>query len=139
MGIAHAQDDTLERTLALVVERVGDPAPLVYARLFATYPKLERMFAMDARGTVRNEMFIKTVESLVDLAADRGYARAMLVAEHSNHSMNGVLAAQFNLFFDTIVDVFRQALGNDWSADMEAAWATAVGKARGITANSGLP
>lgn len=131
--------EILQSTLETVVERIGDPAPLVYARLFAAYPELEPKFAMDQSGMVRQEMFLKAAESRVDLASERCCARAMLVAEHSNHSMNDVLAAQFDLFFDAIMAVFRQALGKDWSPAMESAWGTAVGKARGISANSGLP
>ena len=31
-------EETIEASLELVAERVGDPAPLIYARLFAAFP-----------------------------------------------------------------------------------------------------
>ena len=37
----------LDHTLDLVAQRVGDPAPLVFARLFAEAPELQAMFCND--------------------------------------------------------------------------------------------
>ena len=58
----------LEHTLELVAQRVGDPAPLVFARLFAEAPELQALFCNDTSGAVRAEMFLRAIECLQDAA-----------------------------------------------------------------------
>jgi len=41
----------LERTLELVAERIGDPAPRVFERLFLEAPDLLALFSNDASGS----------------------------------------------------------------------------------------
>lgn len=124
----------LEHSLALVVERVGDPAPLVYARLFAQSPELLPMFVGDALGSVRGEMFHRALDTLLDLAAGQPYAASMIAAEVRNHGMNGVSKPQFDSFFESIAQVCREALGDDWTPEIDAAWKTTLAGAAGITA-----
>ena len=52
----------IEHSLALVAERVGDPAPLVYARLFEAFPELEALFVRDVSGMIRGNMLTTTLE-----------------------------------------------------------------------------
>lgn len=126
--------ELLEQALERVVERVGDPAPLVYERLFHGSPELRAMFAMDTLGSVRGEMFHRAVETLLDLTAARPYAGSMIAAEWSNHHLNGVSKSQFDSFFVAMGETFRQALGGEWTAAIDGAWAAAVGRVRNITA-----
>ena len=114
--------------------RVGDPAPQVYERLFAQSPELRAMFVGDPLGSVRGEMFHRVIETLIDVAADRPYANGMIAAEWSNHHMNGVTARQFDSFFESVVQVMRQALGSDWTAEIDAAWRHTLARVRDITA-----
>lgn len=125
--------DLLEHTLELVTDRIGDPAPLVYERLFASAPELRAMFVNDPRGSVRGEMFLRAIETMVDMARQRQYAEGMITSEWINHRMIGVTARQFDAFFGAIVQVLREALGSDWTADMEAAWGEALGHVGGVT------
>jgi hemoglobin-like flavoprotein len=124
---------TLERMLALVVERIGDPAPQVYEHLFAAAPELREMFVMDTLGSARGEMFYRAVEALLDLAADQPYAPGLIAAEWSNHRMNGVTQAQFVAFFEAMGAVFREALGHRWSPEVASAWAATMAKMQRIT------
>lgn len=126
----------LEHTLALAVQRVGDPAPLVYQRLFSQAPELQALFVNDAQGSVRGEMFCRAIETLVDLAAGRPYADGMIASERANHAMLGVKNVQFDAFFQSIVDVLRDALGADWTPPIDAAWRHALAQVRAIHAHN---
>jgi hypothetical protein len=123
----------LQDMLQHVVERIGDPAPRVYERLFAKEPQLREMFVLDTLGAARAEMFLRTVETLLDLAGGQTYASAMIEAEWSNHRMIGVSKAQFAAFFDAMGEVFRAALGADWCVDTDRAWCDTVARVNGIT------
>ena len=136
MTLHHPSMDTvalLEHSLELVVERIGDPAPRVYDALFAQDPQLRAMFIGDPLGSVRGEMFHRVIDTLIDVAGGRPYAAGMIAAEWSNHRMNGVSAAQFQAFFDIVVQVLRQALGQEWTAQIDAAWLATLQQVAQIT------
>ena len=128
----------LEHSLEQVVERIGDPAPRVYDALFAQEPQLRAMFIGDPLGSVRGEMFHRVIDTLIDVAGERPYAAGMIAAEWSNHQMNGVSTAQFQGFFDAVVQVFRQALGDDWTPQIDAAWRNTLLRVGEITAQAAL-
>ena len=114
--------DCLDDLLAQVVARIGDPAPRVYARLFDESPHVQALFVNDSRGSVRAEMFLRALDTLLDLAAGRPYAPGMIASERVTHAYHGIDAAQFDRFFHIIGDVFRDALGNDWSPVIDDTW-----------------
>ncbi len=58
--------DAVAESLERLAERVGDPAPLVYARLFARHPETEALFLMDAGGHVRGQMLAMAFELLLN-------------------------------------------------------------------------
>ena len=118
--------DRLDHTLALVVQRVGDPAPLVFDRLFAEAPELQALFCNDASGAVRAEMFLRALECLQDAVGARQFSAGLVAAEHATHQGYGVSTAQFQRFFVLMVEVFRDALGPDWTAATDGAWARAL-------------
>ncbi len=123
----------IETSLELVAERLGDPAPLVYARLFAVYPELEALFVRDKLGLVRGNMLQVTLECLLDFAGPRAYATNFVGSERVNHQGVGVPSEMFDRFYQTVIATFREALGADWTAQTEAAWQRA---ARGLVAAS---
>lgn len=134
-------DDTrtaelIEASLEALADRVGDPAPLVYARLFARAPALEPLFALDADGSVRGEMLFRALENLFDLAAERGFAAELLAIETRNHLGYGVPAEHFPLFFEIIAEVCAEALGDDFTAAHAAAWRAVNRRAGGIVAGA---
>lgn len=115
-------DDLLHATLEQVVQRIGDPAPRVFARLYGEAPEVQALFLNDASGSVRAEMFMRALECLQDAAGPGLYGAALVGAEHQTHIGYGVDSALFQRFFVLIVDEFRSALGADWTPAMEAAW-----------------
>jgi hemoglobin-like flavoprotein len=122
----------IDHTLEMVTARIGDPAAHVYRRLFKAAPGLDALFVNDPAGTVRGEMFLKAVETLQDLAGARHYGRTMLIAERTNHGNLGVEPEQFDLFFQAMVDTFREVLGTDWSPEVNAAWCRVLASARAV-------
>ena len=120
----------LEHSLELVAERIGDPAPRVFERLFQEAPDLLALFSNDASGSVRGEMFLRALECLQDAAGAGRFATGLVAAEHLSHQVYGVTTAQFERFFEIIVAVFRDALGTDWTPDIDAAWQVALQRLR---------
>ena len=119
--------DPLTHSLDLLAERAGDVTEAVYDRLFAQYPELEGLFAMDTDGGVRGSMLAQAFECLMDLSEGSGtMAETVIRSERENHDSYDVPAGMFEVFFSIIRDVVKEAAGSDWSPLMEAAWASAL-------------
>lgn len=114
--------DALSASLELVVERCGDPTPLVYERLFAQQPQMEALFIGDRTGQARGHMLSMVLETLTDLADGKTWAGNMIRAERVNHDQLGVSDEVFATFFTVVHETFRDAGGEAWTPDMEAAW-----------------
>lgn len=121
-------------TLDRIAERVGDPTPLVFQRLFATSPEVEALFVRDAGGLVRGQMFQVTIESLLDFLDDQSYGASLVQVERVNHQGLGVEPEVFDTFYWTVIATFRDILGPAWTGEMEAVWTQVVGE---LTGSSG--
>jgi hemoglobin-like flavoprotein len=111
--------DPVAESLALLAARVGDPAALVYARLFARHPELEALFVMDRGGQVRGQMLAMVLEALLDGGARLG---GLIGIERMNHSGYGVPEDAFDGFYALLMETVRDALGPDWTPAMERGW-----------------
>ncbi len=118
----------ITRTLERVAERVGDPTPLVFERLFRELPEVEALFVRDTDGLVRGQMFQVTIESLLDSLGDRAYGANLIQIERVNHIGLGVEPAVFDQFYLTVMATFKTILGADWTTDMEQSWSRVVGE-----------
>ncbi|WP_374470177.1 globin [Phenylobacterium sp.] len=103
-----------------MAERAGDPAPAIYARLFAEFPEAEALFVRDTRGAVRGEMLAVAFQCLLDL--DGSYGANFIAAERVNHEAFGVAPEAFGRFFPIVRDVCRELLAGDWTPEIDAAW-----------------
>lgn len=112
----------IERSLEIVVERVGDPGELIYRRLFEQTPELEELFIRDQDGSVRGEMLQRAFETLIDLAHGGHYGRGLIATEWVNHQNIGVPPDQFERFFAIMIDTIRGILADDWTDEVDAAW-----------------
>ncbi|MDO8411960.1 MAG: globin [Phenylobacterium sp.] len=109
-------------SLDLVAERSEDPAPQVYARLFARYPETEALFMGDKRGAARGQMLRQAIETLLDYLGPNAFAANFLRAELRNHDDIGVPAEIFPAFYQAMAEAFADILGEAWTPDMQAAW-----------------
>lgn len=122
----------IEASLTLVSERVGDPAPLIYAALFARHPAMQAEFWRDRSGAIRGEMLARTFEALLDLAGPRAYADAVIGTEAVTHDAYGIPRTIFIDFVAIIASVVQSICADDFTADMAAAWATVEADASAI-------
>jgi hemoglobin-like flavoprotein len=120
--------DIIAHSMELVAERVGDPAPLVFERLFRENPDIEALFVRDTAGLVRGEMLAVTLEALLDCAGGDAYAVSLVEIERVNHVGLGVEPEVFDTFFRVVMTVFREVLAEDWTPDMDAAWRRALAR-----------
>jgi len=124
----------ITETLARVTERISDPTPLVFERLFAEMPEAEALFIRDKGGLVRGQMFQVTIESLLDYLGDRSYGANLIEIERVNHQGLGVEPEMFDRFYLTVMATFKDLLGPDWTEAMETAWTRVVGELTGLAA-----
>ncbi len=121
--------DAIRTSLGLLAERVGDPATLVYRRLFEARPEVEALFVGDRTGAARGEMLAMTFEILIDLAEGGGGPSGMIGSELVNHEDLGVPPDAFASFFHIVADVVRDGLGPDWTPRVSAAWDALLARA----------
>jgi hemoglobin-like flavoprotein len=121
-------------TLDRVAERVGDPTPLIFERLFAELPEAEALFIRDKGGLVRGQMFQVTMESLLDFLGDRAYGANLIQIERVNHQGLGVEPEMFDRFYRTVMSAFRDILGADWTEEMQTVWSRVIGDLTGQSA-----
>ena len=122
--------DSLDR----LASQVGDPASLVYDRLFLLYPDLQSLFEMDTDGGVRGSMLQQGFECLLDLAEGGHMADTIIPAERTNHDSYSVPDGLFATFFDVIRDVTQSAIGRNWSAEHDTAWRALLQRAKALSA-----
>lgn len=122
------------RSLELVAERHGDPAPLVYARLFAAHPNMEALFVRDTAGSVRGQMLMVVIESLLDYIGGNAYSANLIRIERINHEGLGVPPEVFDTFFSAVMATFKELLGDDWTPETDAAWRELLAELGRVTA-----
>jgi hemoglobin-like flavoprotein len=120
--------EIVEASLEQVADRVGDPAPQVYARLFAEHPDMEALFVRDTTGAVRGEMLAVAFACLLDIGDKGFYAANLIAAERINHEGVGVPLEVFGRFFPIMMETCREILGGDWTSDVAAAWDDLLGR-----------
>jgi hemoglobin-like flavoprotein len=121
-------NNALSESLEIVVERVGNPAPQIYERMFKQSPELEPMFVLDRNGSVRAEMIRLCFDALLDLEQEGLYARSLIATELTTHGNNGITPVQFVSLFDTIRDVVREIASEQWQPRHERAWNEVLSK-----------
>jgi hemoglobin-like flavoprotein len=112
----------IEESLALAGERCADPAPRVYARLFARQPEMETLFWRDRTGAIKGEMLAKVFEAILDFVGERKYAAQLIQCEVVTHEQYDVPPAVFRTFFGVMAETLREILGPDWTDKTDAAW-----------------
>ncbi len=111
------------KSLELVAERVGDPTALVYSRVFAKHPAMKLLFILDTDDGAKGHMLAEFIECLLDLLGERSYATGLLQTEMINHEGMGVPRDVFQTFFEIVKDTFRDVLAEEWTSEIDTAWA----------------
>jgi len=116
----------IERSLELVAERAGDPAPQVYARLFAEFPETEERFCRDVTGSIRAEMLTMVFDCLMDPGGP--YQLNLVRAERVNHDGFGTPNEVFDRFFGIVLETCRDLAGGEWTEAFDAAWTAQIAR-----------
>lgn len=117
----------IERSLELVAEH-GDPAPVVYRRLFAAYPDMQVLFVRDTDGGIKGNMLSEAIAALLDFIGGNRYGANLMRIEVVNHENLGVPREVFPAFFTAMRDGFAEILGAAWSNEIDAAWRELLGE-----------
>src|ERR1700754_3081811 len=116
-----ADADLILWTLERVTEH-GDPTPLIYQRLFADHPELERLLPMDRDGGVRGSMVETAITCILDHVGPRLSSPGILFAARQHHEGYGVPDEKFDAFFIAMRDAFHEILGAEWTSEIDASW-----------------
>ena len=109
-------------SLEFLVRELGDPQTRIYERLYRQHPEVRALFVLDADGGVRGSMLQTTLATILDYSSKGRVDHVSLGAWRSHHLAYEVDAELFARFFIIIRDCAKDALGGDWSMEMEAAW-----------------
>jgi hypothetical protein len=123
--------EIVTRSLEQLAERVGDPTPQVYERLFARLPTAEARFVRDVTGDIKGEMLTMVFGCLMD--PDGPYQLNLVRAERVNHDGFGTPNDEFDSFFEVVKETCSDLLGADWTPDVEAAWTTQIQRVTAAT------
>jgi len=118
--------EAITKSLELVADRVGDPVPLVYERVFAKYPEMKPLFILDTDDSAKGNMLATVFDLFFDHLEEGAYATSFIESEIINHENLGVPRDVFSTFFTMVMETFKDALQSDWTPDMEAAWTALV-------------
>ena len=128
--MGDATTDIVTQSLERLAERVGDPTPQVYQRLFARLPHAEARFARDVTGDIKGEMLSMVFGCLMDPAGP--YQVNLVKSERVNHDGYGTPNDEFDSFFHVVKETCRDLLGPDWTAAEEAAWNAQIARVTSI-------
>ena len=114
--------DLILETLERVSETCGDPAPLIYRRLFQLRPEFESLFVMDTDGGVRGSMLSTCFNAILGLIEGSDTYRVIISSSRFAHDGYGIAQRDFDLMFIAMRDTFRDLLGSGWTPQVDAAW-----------------
>ncbi len=117
-----------------MAERAGDPAPAVYARLFARFPAMEPLFWRDTDGSIRGEMLAMALNCLLSL--DGAYGANFIRAERLSHEGFEVPPEAFASFFPVVMETCREILGEAWTDAFQTAWDDRLRRISGLIAGA---
>jgi hemoglobin-like flavoprotein len=112
----------IEQSFELAAGACDDLTPEVYRRLFREHPEAQAMFRKEGGDLIRGSMLALTIEAILDFAGSRSGHFRLIACEISSHDGYGTSRELFVDFFRVIRDTLREALGSDWSPDINAAW-----------------
>ena len=121
-----SSSNPIEHSFELAAARCDDLTPIVYRRLFREHPEAQAMFRTDGSEPVKGAMLALTIEAILDFVGERSGRFRLIECEVSSHDAYGTSRELFLAFFAVIADSLREILGEQWSAEIDAAWHKAL-------------
>ncbi|HBM88705.1 MAG: globin [Parvibaculaceae bacterium] len=126
MSAVETTINPIEECLERIAEFHGDPTDLVYKRLFTKHPEMRELFLLDRDNSVKGNMLAQVIECFLDFTGDKHYATSLIATEKINHDQIGVPPETFETFFITVVETFREILGDHWTENDERTWTNLI-------------
>jgi len=119
------QTQTLRRSFNLIEPRAEAVASLFYSRLFELDPSLRQLFTVDLKA--QGEKLMSSIK-LVVAGLDKPQQIVPAVRTlGKRHAQYGVQPEHYALVGEALLWALKSSLGQDYTPEVEAAWASAYG------------
>jgi hemoglobin-like flavoprotein/tRNA A-37 threonylcarbamoyl transferase component Bud32 len=120
-SLAQRKVQAVERSFARLSSCMADVAATFYQRLFERYPSLKPLFAHTSMR--RQQQHLAAALTLViDHLRSPDDANEYLRELGARHAGYGAFASHYPAVTGVLVDVLREAAGDDWSDELDSAW-----------------
>ena len=118
--------ELLRNSFNLVVERRPQITPRFYEILFARYPQVQPLFGRNARKE-QAEMLQQALVAVIEHIEDASWLEGTLGAMGKKHVDYGVTHEMYDWVGASLLATLAEIAGNDWTPELEEAWAAAYG------------
>ena len=116
-------------------EMVAERNPLLtrrfYEIFFERYPQVRPLFGRNAASN-QAKMLQEAIVAVVDHLEDAEWLGSTLGAMGRKHVDYGVTPEMYGWVADSLIRTLAEVAGNEWTAETETAWITALGAIRDL-------
>lgn len=150
-GLTERQKKLVQNTWAVIRKDEVGSGVAVMTAFFKKYPEYQRHFAAfkdtpldelpgNKRFQAHCASVITALSSVIDSLHDPGLMEASLISLAERHKKRGQTKEEFQNLKDVVLEVLRQALGKQFTAEVAEAWSktleAAFSKIYGVYASS---
>jgi hemoglobin-like flavoprotein len=121
----------LRSSFELVVERQPQLTLRFYDILFTRYPQVKPLFGRNSSAN-QAQMLTSALVAVLDHLEDGPWLAETLGAMGKKHVDYGVTEEMYGWVGASLLAAIAEAAGDDWSAELEAAWSAAYGAIAGL-------
>jgi hemoglobin-like flavoprotein len=115
---------SLEASFDLVLERCPEFGARFYERLFTSFPNLRAMFPTDMKA--QEKKLTDTLGFVIHSLRDPPTLQQSFRVLGERHAAMGVRREQYAPVIACLVRTMAEALGNDWTDELQADWLQAL-------------
>jgi hemoglobin-like flavoprotein len=121
----------LRASFALVVERQPHLTRRFYEILFSRYPQAKGLFHRN-KPEVQEKMLTDALVAVMDHLEDAPWLTTTLKQLGAQHAAYGVTNEMYDWVGASLLATLAEVAKDDWSPELEAAWAEAYGAIAGL-------
>lgn len=123
--------ELLRSSFELVAEREAMITPRFYEILFERYPQAKPMFGRNQPRT-QQRMLQEALVAVIEHLDDAEWLGTTLGGLGRRHDDYGVTPDMYDWVGDALLSTLAEIAGDDWSPELEKAWADAYGAIRAL-------
>lgn len=123
--------ELLRSSFELVAEREAMITPRFYEILFERYPQAKPMFGRNQPRT-QQRMLQEALVAVIEHLDDAEWLGTTLGGLGRRHDAYGVTPDMYDWVGDALLSTLAEIAGDDWSPELEKAWADAYGAIRSL-------